>query len=65
MIFEKNGTNAGSLWSLLNETGALSFKDAKKKLKLTNADLYMAMGWLNREEKITISDDAEMVMELK
>ncbi|MDA3891626.1 MAG: winged helix-turn-helix domain-containing protein [Salinivirgaceae bacterium] len=65
MITEKNGTNAGKLWALLNEQGAHSFKDAKKKLKMTNPDLYMAMGWLCREEKVSISDDAEIVMDLK
>lgn len=65
MITEKIGTNAGKLWSVLEENGPLPFKKAKTKLKLTNADLYLAMGWLNREDKITISDDADFVMTLK
>ena len=65
MTTEKNGTNAGLLWTALEENGPLPFKKAKTKLKLTNADLYMAMGWLDREGKISISDDEEMVMSLK
>jgi hypothetical protein len=50
---------------LLNEQGAQSFKDVKKKLKLTNPDIFMAVGWLNREDKLSVSDDEEMVMSLK
>jgi hypothetical protein len=65
MITEKIGENAGKLWTLLNEQGAQSFKDVKKKLKLTNTDIFMAVGWLNREDKLSVSDDEEMVMSLK
>lgn len=65
MITEKTGVNAGKLWDLLNEEGALSFKDAKKKLKLTNPDLHMAMGWLSREDKLTVTDLKELTMTLK
>ncbi len=64
MLTEKTGLDAGKLWELLNTQGPQSFKDAKKKLKMTNPNLYMAMGWLNREGKVSIADDAEMVMTL-
>lgn len=64
MITEKNGTNAGKLWTVIEKNGPLPFKKAKTKLKLTNADLYMAMGWLNREGKISISNDDEMLISL-
>jgi len=65
MITEKIGGNAGKLWTLLNEQGVQSFKDAKKKLKMTNNDLLMAMGWLSREHKLSVTDDEEMTMSLK
>lgn len=65
MITEKIGTNAGKLWTALEENGPLTFKKAKSRLKITNAELYMAMGWLNREDKVTISDDEAMTITLK
>lgn len=49
---EKIGTNAGAIWSYLDEVGAKGLKDVKKVCKLTEKDMYAALGWLAREEKI-------------
>lgn len=49
---EKIGMNAGRLWNALNENGTKSVKELKKLLKLTDKDIYAAMGWLAREEKL-------------
>ncbi len=65
MITEKTGTNAGKLWEMLDKEGTVSFKVAKKKLKLTIPDIYMAMGWLNREDKLLIEGKEDMMLSLK
>lgn len=52
MITTEIGLNAGKIWTLLNEKGDHPVKDMIKKLKLSTADYYMAIGWLAREGKI-------------
>ena len=52
MITNEIGINAGRIWNLLNEQGEHSVKDLKKKLKLSERDLNMAIGWLARENNI-------------
>ena len=50
---EMIGTNAGAIWTALSENGAMNTKDLKKAAKIkTDKDLYLAMGWLLREDKI-------------
>ena len=56
---EKIGSNAGLVWSALAGSSAVNLKDVKKQTKLTEKDLYAALGWLAREEKVTFSEDAE------
>lgn len=48
---EKIGANAGLVWTAL-ENGALELKALKKVTKLTEKDLYAALGWLSREDKV-------------
>lgn len=55
-MIEKIGTNAGKVWTLLDETGTQNVKDLKKSSKLTDKDLYAAIGWLAREGKIALDD---------
>lgn len=55
---EKFGSNAGIVWNALNGNGEMNLKDVKKVTKLAEKDLYAALGWLAREEKITFSEDA-------
>ncbi len=55
---EKIGNNAGLVWNALIGQSAMNLKDVKKQTKLTEKDLYAALGWLAREEKITFSEDA-------
>jgi len=52
MITTEIGLNAGKIWTFLNEKGDQPVKDMIKKLKLSAADFYMAIGWLAREGKI-------------
>jgi len=60
MITNEIGINAGRIWNLLNEQGEHSVKDLKKKLKLSERDLNMAIGWLARENNIYQSEKDEV-----
>ena len=65
MLSEKIGTNAGLVWSAL-ENGELSVKALKKATKLNEKDLNLALGWLARESKVTFSEvEGELVVGLK
>lgn len=64
-MIEKIGTNAGKVWTLLDEAGSQNVKDLKKSSKLTDKDLYAALGWLAREGKITlVEEEKELVVSL-
>ena len=54
---EKIGINAGKVWTALNEAGKSSIKDVKKLTKLTEKDMYAALGWLAREDKIAFEEE--------
>lgn len=58
-MIEKFGINAGKVWSVLDENGKQEIKVLKKATKLTDKDLYAALGWLGREEKIVINLDGK------
>lgn len=55
MLIEKIGTNAGLVWTALENSEA-SLKSVKKATKLNEKDLNMALGWLAREGKIELFD---------
>lgn len=56
------GTNAGAVWTALNENGAMSTKDLKKAAKIkTDKDLYLAMGWLLREDKLVVTEEGKEI----
>ena len=54
---EKIGLDAGLIWKMLDEMGTLGVKELKKALKLTDKDLYAAIGWLAREEKLAFNQE--------
>lgn len=57
---ETVGTLAGAVWTALNEKGALASKDVKKAAGLkSDKELYLAMGWLLREDKLNVADDGK------
>ena len=59
---ETVGTLAGAVWSALNENGAMASKDLKKAAKLKNdKELYLALGWLLREDKVEIAEEAKEI----
>jgi len=63
---EKVGTIAGQIWTALNENGALNNKDLKKAAKVKNdKDLFLGLGWLLREDKVTVTEaDKDLIVAL-
>jgi len=60
----KIGENAGAIWGAL-QNGALGLKALKKATKLKNEELYMALGWLAREGKVTFEEaEADVIVAL-
>ena len=56
-MIETIGKNAGLVWKALNENGAMNVKALKKVTKIgTEKDLYAALGWLAREEKLAFTE---------
>ena len=53
---EEIGLNAGLVWTALNESEGLTLKGLKKVTKLKDKQLYAALGWLSREDKVTIEE---------
>ena len=67
MNIDTIGYNAGLVWNALNEADALGLKQIKKVTKLKDKDLYAALGWLARENKILIAeneDDKDLIISL-
>jgi hypothetical protein len=59
---ETVGTLAGAVWSALNENGAMASKDLKKAAGLkSDKELYLAMGWLLREDKLNVAEDSKTI----
>ena len=52
-MIELIGTNAGLVWTVLNEGGKMSVKAVKKATKIkAEKDMYAAFGWLAAFEEI-------------
>jgi|GEM_PF-247196 len=48
------GTNAGIIWNLLNNNQKWNIADLREASGLTEKEIYTAIGWLARENKIEI-----------
>ena len=59
MNVEKIGYDAGTVWVALDTANVVGVKQLKKMTKLKDKELYAALGWLARENKITIDVDPE------
>lgn len=64
MNVETIGVNAGTVWNALNEADALGLKQLKKVTKLKDKEVFAALGWLAREDKVIIDVDPEDPKEL-
>jgi hypothetical protein len=49
------GTIAGKIWKTLENKGALTASALVKEVNAKNNDVYMALGWLLREDKLEVS----------
>ncbi|MDR1679258.1 MAG: winged helix-turn-helix domain-containing protein [Prevotellaceae bacterium] len=64
-MITKIGKNAGLVWNALDCDGKKTAKELKKATKLTDKDLYAALGWLARESKVQlVEEDAELIVNL-
>lgn len=60
MFIDNTGLLAGQVWTTLNEHGELDNKQLKKLAKMrTDKELYLAIGWLLREDKIEVVGDTK------
>ncbi len=48
------GTNAGIIWNILNNNQRWNINQLCKKSGLSEKEVYIAIGWLARENKIEI-----------
>jgi len=63
MYEEKAGELAGKIWEALNADGKLTGKDLKKAAKVrTDKDLFLGLGWLLREGKLNVEEDAKDIL---
>lgn len=53
MLKVKAGELAGVIWNALNGTDGKTAKELKKATKLVDKDLYLGLGWLLREDKVS------------
>ena len=63
-MITKIGENAGAVWAALHN-GAQGLKALKKATKLKNEELYLALGWLAREGKVSFQEaEADTIIAL-
>jgi uncharacterized protein (DUF362 family) len=48
------GINAGIIWKALNKNGPMTISDLVKATALQPEEIYSALGWLGREDKISV-----------
>ena len=53
------GTNAGIIWNLLNDYQKWNIAQLKEASGLSEHEIYSAIGWLARENKIEIDVSTE------
>ena len=56
MLKEKSGVTAGVIWNALNGTEGMTAKQLKKATKLIDKDLFLGLGWLLREDKVSVEE---------
>ena len=54
-MHEEIGTAAGAVWRLLETRGTFTLSKLKQETKLAESTLLMAIGWLAREDKVTLT----------
>ena len=64
MLKQTIGENAGQIWQLLNQNGAMQLTELLQVSKIEETDLNLSLGWLAREGKIAFyeEEDKQMVL---
>jgi len=57
------GDNAGKVWQTISNQGKVSINDIRSETQLSDKDLFAAVGWLARENKIKKENDKYMLDE--
>jgi len=65
VVEEYFGAKAGIVWQSLNEFGALTIAQLKRKTKLTDSEVYAGLGWLGREGKVEIQGEVPLLYKYK
>jgi hypothetical protein len=55
------GINAGAIWRLLSEKGALSIREIGEITRYRETFLFLALGWLAREDKVRFFEEGGMM----
>ena len=55
------GINAGVIWHLLSEKGELSIREIGELTNFREPFIYLALGWLSREDKVRFLEKNGMV----
>ena len=55
-MFHTIGETAGEIWRLLNNGGPMSISAVVSKMKQPQTAVYMGIGWLAREDKLTFTE---------
>lgn len=62
MWLPKIGDNAGRVWKALHDRGPANLSALKKVAKLDDRQLYLALGWLAREGKVTFKQEKTQIL---
>jgi len=57
MLKRDIGINAGAIWRHLHEKGKLSITELEELTNYKVSLIFLALGWLSRENKISFSDE--------
>ncbi|MDY6931826.1 MAG: winged helix-turn-helix domain-containing protein [Halobacteriota archaeon] len=57
MVIGDIGETAGEIWTLLNQNGDMTMSGVASNVDRPKALVEMGLGWLAREEKISISKE--------
>lgn len=55
------GENAGIVWRTLENKGCLSFEELQAETNLDQLQLFTAIGWLAREDKISFNKENDII----
>jgi hypothetical protein len=58
---EKIGKDAGLVWTVLNDNGTKTVKGVKELTNLNEKEIYAAIGWLAREEKLAFNQKGRAI----